>query len=91
VQLGRNPRHLILHAERLARADPGNAGWQRDLALSDGRVAMVLAQQRARVEALAAFRRGQAIISRLRELSPSNATLPKDLAWFNQQIAALER
>jgi CHAT domain-containing protein len=31
--------------ERLAKADPGNAGWQRDLALSHGRVAMVLARQ----------------------------------------------
>ena len=31
--------------ERLAQADPGNAGWQRDLALSFGRVALIDAQQ----------------------------------------------
>ena len=31
--------------DRLAKADPGNAGWHRDLALPHGRVARVLAQQ----------------------------------------------
>jgi hypothetical protein len=31
--------------DRLAKADSSNAEWQRDLAMSYGRVAMVLAQQ----------------------------------------------
>ena len=41
-------------AERLAKADPGNARWQRDLALSHGRVAMILVRQgeRARAQCL---------------------------------------
>jgi eukaryotic-like serine/threonine-protein kinase len=32
-------------AERLAKADPGNAGWQRDLSWSYSRLAKVRAQQ----------------------------------------------
>ena len=73
--------------ERLA-GDPGNAGWQRDLALSYGCVAMIKAQQGLQADALGAFRRGRDIISRLARQSPSNATLPNDLAWFDSQIAA---
>jgi eukaryotic-like serine/threonine-protein kinase len=47
---------LLAIAERLAEADPGNAWWQRDLALSYGRVAIVEAQQGARENALGALR-----------------------------------
>jgi hypothetical protein len=77
--------------ERLAKADPGNAGWQRDLALSYGRVAIVKVQQGAREDALGALRHGRNIISRLARQSPSNATLPIDLTWFDSQIAAQEK
>ena len=74
--------------ERLAKADPGNAGWQRDLALSYGRVATVEAQQGARDDALEALRARTGNHSRLSQQSPDNATLPNDLAWFDEQIAA---
>jgi len=77
--------------ERLAQSDRGNAGWQRDLALSYGRVAMVEAQQGAGEDALGAFRQGRDIISQLARQSPSNATLPNDLAWFDGRIAAQEK
>jgi hypothetical protein len=70
-------------ADRLAKADPGNAGWQRDLALSHGRVATVLARQGERERALGAFRQGRDIITKLEAAAPSNATLPKDLDWFD--------
>jgi hypothetical protein len=72
--------------DRLAKADPGNAGWQRDLALSLGRVAIVEAQQGARDGALSQFREGQDIIARLIRQSPENATLLEDLAGFENQI-----
>ena len=77
--------------DRLAKADPGNAGWQRDLALSFGRVAMVEAQQGARDRATGLFRQGRDIIAGLKARSPDNATLPRDLAWFEGQIAALSK
>ena len=78
-------------ADRLARADPGNAGWQRDLALSHGRVAMILLRQGERERALSAFRQGREIILKLKAAAPSNATLPKDLAWFDGQIGGLQK
>jgi hypothetical protein len=74
--------------ERLAKADPGNAGWQRDLALSYGHLAKVRAQQGARADAASMFQQGQEIISRLAQQSPNNATLRNDLAWFDREIAA---
>ena len=75
-------------AERLAQADPGNADWQRDLALSYGRVAIVKAQQGARNDALSALQQGREIVARLSQQSPDNATLHSDLARFDEQIAA---
>jgi hypothetical protein len=42
------------------------------------------------LQALDAFRQGRDIIARLKAASPTNARLPKDLAWFEAQIAALE-
>lgn len=85
------PRTPLAIAELLAKADPGNPGWQRDIALSFGRVAGVEAQQGQSQPALSGFRRGREIIERLKAQSPDNATLPRDLAWFDSQIAALEK
>ena len=82
-------RNSLAVADRLAKADPGNAFWQRDLAVSYGNVAMVEALQGARDSALGRFRQGREIIARLARRSPDNATLPKDLALFDSQIAGL--
>jgi hypothetical protein len=77
--------------DRLAKADPGNAAWQRDLALSHGRVAMILLRQGERERALSAFRQGREIILTLKAAAPSNSTLPQDLAWFDGQIGGLQK
>jgi hypothetical protein len=77
--------------DRLAKADPRNAGWQRDLALSYGRVGMVEVRRGARDNALKALREGRGIIARLKAQALGDAALPKDLALFDDQIAALER
>jgi hypothetical protein len=84
-------RDSLAIADRLAKADPGNAGWQHDLAISYGRVATTEAQTGARDQALSAFRRGRDIIAMLRAASPDNPTLPNDLAWFDSQITVLEK
>jgi hypothetical protein len=73
--------------ERLAKSDPGNAGWQRDLALSFGKLALVHKQSGDKAKARDALRQGQAIMARLTKLSPDNATWK--LAWFDGQIAEL--
>jgi hypothetical protein len=51
---------------------------------------MVLSQQGERQLALAAFGKGRKIIVQLRSRSPDNAALPKDLAWFEGQIARVQ-
>jgi hypothetical protein len=43
-------------------------------------------QQGAHDDALKAFRQGRDIIAQLVRRSPDNATLPKDLAWFDSQM-----
>jgi hypothetical protein len=44
----------------------------------------------SRPVALGAFGKGREIIALLRSLSPEDATLPNDLAWFDGQIARLK-
>jgi hypothetical protein len=78
-------------AERLAKADPGNAGWHRDLALSYGRVAVIEMRQGFRDDALNAFQQGRGIIAQLVRQSPDNTTLPKDLTWFDSQISTANK
>jgi hypothetical protein len=84
-------RASLAIAERLTKSDPGNAEWQRDLAVSHGRVAMVFAKQGEREQALAAFRKGRDIIIELKAAAPSKASLPKDLFWFDEQMGELEK
>ena len=54
--------------ERLAKADPENAGWQRDLAISNERLGDICLQQENPVEARQAFERAlgayEALITR---------------------------
>jgi hypothetical protein len=76
-------------AERLAQSDPGNASWQRDLAISYAHLASVYRRSKDRGKALAALRQGKAIMDRLVKLAPDNVGWQRDLAWLDQQIAAL--
>jgi hypothetical protein len=76
--------------QRLAAADPRNAGWQRDLAITYARIASVLSSQGDTANAREQFRLGRAIIVHVLEKSPDNAQLAKDLAGFDAAIANLE-
>ena len=62
-------------AERLAKADPGNAGWQRDLSVSYDRIGDVLVAQGNLPEALKSYRDGLAIAERLAEGRPRQRRL----------------
>jgi hypothetical protein len=76
--------------DRLAKADFNNANRQRDLAISQGRIAVVLAKQGDVPRAIDELRQGRAIISRLARQSSDNGGLSKDLAAFHQSITTLE-
>jgi len=67
-------------AERLARADPGNAGWQRDLSVSYAKLGFVFQKARDKTNALSALTQGQAIIARMTQVSPDNFQWKRDLA-----------
>ena len=67
-------------AERLAKADPGNAEWQRDLSVSYNKVGDVLKDQGNLPEALNAYRDSLAIAERLAKADPGNAGWQRDLS-----------
>ncbi|HNG17521.1 tetratricopeptide repeat protein, partial [Accumulibacter sp.] len=60
-------------SRRLADLDPGNADWQRDLAVAHNRVGGVLQTQGQLDAALRAFTEDLAISRRLADLDPGNA------------------
>jgi hypothetical protein len=77
--------------DRLAKADPGNAGWQRDVAVSHAKLASFYRRQGETSLAKDALVKGRQIMERMTMVSPDNAQWKKDLAWFEGQIAALEK
>jgi hypothetical protein len=84
-------RNSLAIADRLAKSDPGNAGWRRDLSFTFGRLALVYRQSGDNAKARDSSRQGQAIMARLTKLSPDNAVWKNDLAWFDGQIAELAK
>jgi len=66
--------------ERLAKADPGNARWQRELSLSYANVGFVLRAQGNLADALKAYRDSLAVRERLANTDPGNADWQADLA-----------
>ena len=74
--------------DRLAKSDPGNAGWQRDLAIGYSNVARIQMKQGRRDDALKALQQGRQIIAQLMQRSPDNPTLRSALTWFESQISS---
>jgi tetratricopeptide (TPR) repeat protein len=72
-------------AERLAKADPGNAGWQRDLSVSYNRIGDVLVAQGNLPEALKSYRDGQTIFERL-----AKADWQYDLGISNERMGDVQ-
>jgi tetratricopeptide (TPR) repeat protein len=72
--------------ERLADADPGNAGWQYDLGISNERVGNVLAAQGRLAEALGAYQARHNIIEHLADADPGNAGWQRDLSVSHNKI-----
>lgn len=75
--------------DKLVKSDLGNAGWQRDLSVSFGRLATVLMKQNESANALSSLRQGRDILLGLTERSPENVVWKRDLGWFDGQIDQL--
>ena len=67
-----------VYAERLAKSDPGNAGWQRDLSVSYEKVGGVQVAQGALKAALKSYSDSLAIAERLAKSDPGNAGWQRD-------------
>jgi len=70
--------------------DPRDIHWQRDFAETLGAIAIVLARQGFKQDAVANFKQGRAIIEKLRQQSPENSIFVKDLAVIDEQLAKLK-
>jgi tetratricopeptide (TPR) repeat protein len=77
--------------DRLAKADPGNAGWQRGLSLSYNKIGDVLVTQGNLPEALKSFRDGLAIANRLAQADPGNAGWQRDLIVSCVKLAGIDQ
>ncbi len=73
-------------ADRLAKADPGNAGWQRHLSVSYDKIGNVLVAQGTLPEALKSYRDSLAIRDRLAKADPGNAGWQRDLSVSYDKI-----
>ncbi len=71
--------------ERLAAADPSNAGWQRDLSVSHNKIGDVLLAQGDLQGALNAYRESLGVAERLAAADPSNAGWQRDLSVSQEQ------
>ena len=72
-------RAALAIRERLAKADPGNAGWQRDFAVSHNKFGDVQRAQGDLPAALASYRASFAIAERLAKADPGNTEWQRDL------------
>ena len=66
--------------DKLAAADPGNAGWQRDLSISWNKLGDVRQAQGELSGALQAFAEGMKIAAKLAAADPGNAGWQRDLS-----------
>jgi tetratricopeptide (TPR) repeat protein len=73
-------------AERLAQANPGKAGWQRDLSVSYNKIGDVLVAQGNLAEALQSFRASHDIFDRLAQSDPGNTGWQRDLSVSYNKI-----
>jgi tetratricopeptide (TPR) repeat protein len=78
-------------ADRLAKADPNNAGWQRDLSVSYSRVGDVLRAQGNLTDALKYYRDSLAIADRLAKADPNKAGWQGDLSVSYDRVGDVLR
>jgi tetratricopeptide (TPR) repeat protein len=83
-------RDSLAIAERLAKSDPGNAGWQCDLSVSFDRVGDVEVAQGDLAGALKSYRDSLAIKDRLATSDPSNAGWQRDLSVSFDRVGDVE-
>jgi hypothetical protein len=82
-------RDSLILFERLAKADPANAGWQADLAASHGKLGKLYVRMDDKAEARRMFEHGRAIVAPFAEKSGHQLWIGY-LRSFDKELAALE-
>jgi tetratricopeptide (TPR) repeat protein len=77
--------------ERLAKADPNNAGWQQDLAISQQKIGDVQQTQGNLAAALTSYQASLAIRERLAKAALGNAVWQRDLAVSLDKIGDVQQ
>jgi tetratricopeptide (TPR) repeat protein len=75
-------RNGLAVIEELAKSNPADAGWQRDLSVSFQRVGDVQMAQNDLPGALKSYTEGLAIVAKLAKSNPADADAQRDLALF---------
>src|SRR5262249_49368731 len=88
--LAMSSRRVGSVAERLTKADPNNAGWQRDLSVPYEKVGDVLVAQGGLTGALKSYGDSLAIRDRLTKADPNNAGWQYDLGISNERIGDVQ-
>jgi tetratricopeptide (TPR) repeat protein len=83
-------RQAVALGEGLARQDPSNAAWQRDLSVSLERLGDVQRAQGDLAGALESFRNSQRIFERLARQDPSNAAWQRDLSVSHNKLGDVQ-
>ena len=73
------------------QADPGNAGWQRDLSVSQDKIGHVQQAQGNLPAALTSYQASLAIKDRLAKADPGNAGWQRDLSASHNQIGDVQQ
>jgi tetratricopeptide (TPR) repeat protein len=81
---------MLAVVDRLAKADPGNAGWQVSLALSYDRVGAMQWAQGDLPAALTSYRARQAIFDRLTKSDPGNADWQSNLTATDDEVGYVQ-
>ena len=83
-------RDSLMIIDRLARSDPGNADWQRDLSVSYDKIGDVQVAQGDLAGALKSYRDSLAIADRLAQSDPGNAGWRRDLSVSYDKIGDVQ-
>jgi tetratricopeptide repeat protein len=73
-------RDSLVIRERLAKSDPGNAGWQRDLSVSYNKIGDVQRAQGDLAGALTSYRDSLVLFDRLAKSDHGNTGWQRDLS-----------
>ena len=76
-------------AERLAAADPGHAGWQRDLSVSHAKLGALAEAAGDREQAIDRFRAAEAVLVALLDRVGQHPQFTRDLAQVRRDLERL--